>query len=65
MFDWLKGKKTVIFNIAAAAASYGGVLPPKYAAWVVPAGNVVLRFISDGPETFFKSIFGFLAQPSS
>jgi hypothetical protein len=41
--------KTFWFNVATALVTYGGYLPPKYAAIVLPLGNIALRFLTDAP----------------
>lgn len=43
--------KTFYANLFLAAATYGGYLPEKYAALVVPIANILLRFLADGPVT--------------
>lgn len=41
--------KTFWFNVVSIAASYGQLLPPKYAVPVVTIGNIGLRLITNQP----------------
>lgn len=41
--------KTFWFNVLATAATYGSLLPPKYAVPVATVGNIGLRFITNAP----------------
>jgi hypothetical protein len=43
--------KTFWANVLALAAVIAGVLPPKYAAVVMPLVNVLLRFVTDSEVT--------------
>lgn len=47
--NFLKSK-TFWFNALSLAATYGGYLPPKYAA-IVPLANLLLRFLTSQPVT--------------
>lgn len=42
---------TFWFNVASLAATYGQLLPPQYAAVVIPVANLILRFKTKQPVT--------------
>jgi hypothetical protein len=43
--------KTFWVNVVSLAATYGGYLPPQYAAVIVPVANLVLRLWTKQPVT--------------
>lgn len=45
--------KTFWMNIVGLAMTLGDVLPPKYAAIVLPAANIAMRLISSQPVNLF------------
>jgi len=45
--------KTFWGNIAGLALTLGGVLPEKYAAYVLIAGNVIMRLVTNQPVNLF------------
>lgn len=47
--------KTFWFNVATLAATYGNVLPPKYAGPVMTIGNILLRLITNQACTIFPN----------
>lgn len=47
--------KTFWVNVLMGAAAYGGFLPPKYAAVVVPVANVALRIVTNQPVSVLPS----------
>jgi len=46
---FLKGWKTVLFNLASIAAGAGDVLSPEVAFYVVTVGNLILRVMTTSP----------------
>ena len=44
--------KTLWLNILALAASYGGLLPPKYSVPVMAAANIGIRLLTTQPVNF-------------
>lgn len=43
--------RTFWFNVATAAITYAGYLPPQYATYIVAVGNIILRFLTTQPVT--------------